>query len=100
MSCELIDNNGKELEKCVLRHIEDWKLGDAFKKWIEEENIFCSTLVDRIVPGRIKDAEEVKKMEEENGYADVLTDVGECFGVWIIEGPAELETAFHLKRLD
>lgn len=98
LSCELIDNNGKELEKCVLRHIEDWKLGDAFKKWIEEENIFCSTLVDRIVPGRIKDAEEVKKMEEENGYADVLTDVGECFGVWIIEGPAELEDRLPFKK--
>ncbi|MEJ8734161.1 tagaturonate reductase [Mediterraneibacter sp. ICN-202921] len=98
LSCELIDNNGKELEKCVLRHIDDWKLGDAFKKWIEEENIFCSTLVDRIVPGRIKDAEEVKKMEEENGYADVLTDVGECFGVWIIEGPAELEDRLPFKK--
>ena len=31
LSCELIDNNGKELQKCVYRHIDDWKLGEDFK---------------------------------------------------------------------
>lgn len=98
LSCELIDNNGKELEKCVNQHIDDWKLGDDFKNWINEENLFCSTLVDRIVPGRIRDAEEVKKLEAENGYQDDLMDVGECFGVWIIEGPQWLEDKLPFKK--
>ena len=98
LSCELIDNNGKELEKCVLQHIDDWKLGEDFKEWITAENIFCSTLVDRIVPGRIKDAKEVEKLEADNGYKDDLMDVGECFGVWIIEGPAELEERLPFKK--
>lgn len=98
LSCELIDNNGKELEKCVKQHIADWKLEKGFADWIEKENLFCSTLVDRIVPGRIRDEEEVKRLEEENGYADPLTDVGECFGVWIIEGPAELEDRLPFKK--
>lgn len=98
LSCELIDNNGKELKKCVLRHIEDWKLGEEFRKWIETENMFCSTLVDRIVPGRIRDKEEVKRLENENQYEDQLMDVGECFGVWIIEGPKELEERLPFKK--
>ncbi len=97
LSCELIDNNGKELLKCVNQYIDDWKLSDEFRTWINEENIFCSTLVDRIVPGRIKDAAEAAALNEENGYIDNLTDVGEYFGVWIIEGPAKLETRLPFK---
>ena len=94
LSCELIDDNGRELLRCVEKHIEDWKLGEDFADWIREENLFCSTLVDRIVPGRIKDPKEIQRLEEENRYEDRLTDVCESFGIWIIEGPKELE--YHL----
>ncbi len=98
LSCELIDANGKELEKCVNQHIDDWKLGDDFKRWVNEENLFCSTLVDRIVPGRIRDAQEVLALEAENGYTDPLMDVGEVFGVWYIEGPAALADQLPFKK--
>ena len=98
LSCELIDNNGKELLKCVNQYIDQWKLEDGFKKWVNEENIFCSTLVDRIVPGRIRDAKEVEALEAVNGYHDELIDVGEIFGVWIIEGPASLEDRLPFKK--
>ena len=98
LSCELIDNNGKELQKVVNQHIDDWKLGDDFKKWINEENLFCSTLVDRIVPGRIRDPKEVAEIEAENGYSDPLLDVGEVFGVWYIEGPQWLEDKLPFKK--
>lgn len=98
LSCELIDNNGKELLKCVNRHIDDWKLGEDFKKWVNEENIFCSTLVDRIVPGRIRDNAEVARLAEINGYDDPLTDVGEVFGIWVIEGPDGLEDRLPFKK--
>lgn len=86
LSCELIDNNGKELEKCVGQYAEQWKLEDGFVQYLTECT-FCSTLVDRIVPGRIRDAAEVAALEQENGYHDELIDVGEIFGVWNIEGP-------------
>ena len=98
LSCELIDNNGKELLKCVNQYIDDWKLGDGFRRWVNEENIFCSTLVDRIVPGRIRDPEEVKALAEKNGYEDPLTDVGEVFGIWVIEGPDGLEDRLPFKK--
>ena len=98
LSCELIDNNGKELLRCVNQYIDDWKLEDGFRRWVNEENIFCSTLVDRIVPGRIRDPEEVKRLAEENGYEDPLTDVGEVFGIWVIEGPEGLEDRLPFKK--
>ncbi len=98
LSCELIDNNGKELLKCVNQYIDQWKLEDDFKNWVNHENIFCSTLVDRIVPGRIRDPKEVEKLEAENGYHDELIDVGEIFGVWIIEGPEGLEDRLPFKK--
>ena len=96
LSCELIDNNGKELEKCVGQYIEQWNLEADFKAWCGECT-FCSTLVDRIVPGRIKDAAEAARMDEENGYHDELIDVGEVFGVWNIEGPEWLADKLPFK---
>ena len=97
LSCELIDNNGKELQRCVNQYIDQWGLEEGFRSYINGQCTFCSTLVDRIVPGRIRDAAEVARLEEENGYADPLTDVGEVFGVWNIEGPAWLEEKLPFK---
>ena len=87
LSCELIDNNGKELLRCVNQYIKQWGLEEGFARWVNGDCTFCSTLVDRIVPGRIRDAAEAARLEDENGYRDVLIDVGEVFGVWNIEGP-------------
>ena len=89
LSCELIDDNGKELEKCVLRYAEQWNLGEAFINWIRNENIFCSTLVDRIVTGYPR--AEAAALCEENGYTDNLINTGEVFGFWVIEGPESLK---------
>ena len=89
LSCELIDNNGKELEKCVLQYADQWELGDEFKTWIKEENIFCSTLVDRIVTGYPRN--EAASICQELGYEDNLIDTGEVFGFWVIEGPQSLK---------
>lgn len=90
LSCELIDNNGRELLKCVERYIDQWGLEEGFRAWVKGDCTFCSTLVDRIVPGRIRDPEEAARLEAANGYHDELIDVGEIFGVWNIEGPAWL----------
>ena len=88
LSCELIDNNGKELLNCVEKYIKLWNLSDEFLNWIREENIFCSTLVDRIVTGYPRN--EADKFNVENGYEDKLLDTGEIFGFWVIEGPEKL----------
>lgn len=88
LSCELIDNNGKELARCVKQHVRDWNLGEDFARWVEEENLFCSTLVDRIVTGYPQG--EADALNAENGYIDNLIDTGEVFGFWVIEGPQSI----------
>ncbi len=91
LSCELIDNNGKELLRCVNAYIDQWQLEEGFRAYVNEDCLFCSTLVDRIVPGRVRDEKAAAEMEAANSYTDGLMDVGEIFGVWNIEGPAWLE---------
>ena len=98
LSCELIDNNGKELLRCVNQYIDQWALEDGFKEYVNNKCTFCSTLVDRIVPGRIRDEKEVARLEKEHGYADPLLVVGEVFGVWNIEGPEWLEKQLPFKE--
>ena len=98
LSCELIDNNGKELLRCVEQYAKQWNLAPEFLTWLEHECTFCSTLVDRIVPGRVKDPAQVAEMDAENGYTDALIDVGEIFGVWNIEGPAWLAEQLPFQK--
>lgn len=96
LSCELIDDNGKELEKCVLQYAEQWELGAEFIAWIKEENIFCSTLVDRIVTGYPRS--EATQICEELGYEDKILDTGEIFGFWVIEGPESLKAELPFDK--
>ncbi len=98
LACELIDDNGKELEKCVLQYAKQWNLGEAFEAWVKEENLFCSTLVDRIVTGYPK--AEAEALCEENGYIDHLIDTGEIFGFWVIEGPQSLKEELPFDKTD
>ena len=85
LSCELIEDNGKALRKCVLNYAKQWKLGEEFINWIEAENLFCSTLVDRIVTGY--PSAEAETLTAENGYEDAI----------LIEGPKSLEKEFPAK---
>jgi tagaturonate reductase len=96
LSCELIDDNGKELEKCVLQYVDQWKLGDEFRQWVKEENIFCSTLVDRIVTGYPRT--EAEEICQKLGYEDNLLDTAEVFGFWVIEGPDSLHDELPFKK--
>ena len=41
---------------------------------------------------------ELAALEEANGYHDTVLDVGEVFGVWVIEGPAGLEDKLPFKK--
>ena len=34
LACELIDNNGSELKKCVMKYADLWNLGEDFKAWL------------------------------------------------------------------
>ena len=84
LPCELIDDNGDRLKDCVLRYAALWGLGEDFVRWVEEENVFASTLVDRIVTGFPADAEEVCP-------GDRLLDAAEPYHLWAIGGDFEHE---------
>ena len=96
LSCELIDHNGQELRRCVGEYVKLWALEDDFAGWLEQENVFCSTLVDRIVTGSPK--EDAPKLWEELGYEDRLIDTGEVFAAWVIEGPQSIRDEFPFEK--
>lgn len=98
LSCELIDHNGEQLKKCVNKYIELWGLSEDFKSWVERENIFCSTLVDRIVTGYPH--QEADNLCEAFGYKDNLIDTGEIFGFWVIEGPQYIKKALPFEKAE
>lgn len=85
MPVELIDNNADELYACVLKYIELWKLSDEFKAWVQQNNYFCNTLVDRIVSGYPRDEETKKHLTDLIGKEDGLMSIGEPFGLWAVE---------------
>ena len=90
--CELIDRNGDNLKKIILQYAKDWNLGSEFTEWINDDNIFCNTLVDRIVPGYPRD--KMDAITKELGYKDNLVVEGEQFHLWVIEGPESVKEEF------
>lgn len=90
--CELIDRNGDNLKRIVLQYASDWNLGEEFIDWIEHDNIFCNTLVDRIVPGYPRD--KMDAITAELGYKDNLVVEGEQFHLWVIEAPETVKEEF------
>ncbi len=85
LPCELIDRNGDNLKKCVLSYARLWGLGEDFIAWVEKENHFCNTLVDRINTGFPKE----EKIDL--GYEDVLLNTSEYFHLWVIEADCDIE---------
>ncbi len=85
LPCELIDRNGDNLKNCVLKYAEHWNLGEGFTSWIENENVFCNTLVDRINTGYPRG----EKLELP--YEDKMLNTSEYFHLWVIETDFDLE---------
>ena len=96
LPCELIDYNGRNLEECCMKTAEQWGLSEEFKTWLKNENVFCSTLVDRIVTGYPRG--EAESLYEEFGYRDNMLNTAEPFGLWVIEGPAWIEDELPFKK--
>ena len=84
LPCELIDKNGDNLKKCILQYADLWELGAEFKNWIEKENIFCNTLVDRINTGYPKG--EAIDLD----FDDKMVNTSEYFHLWVIDGYEKL----------
>ncbi len=97
LPCELIDKNGDELKKCIKKHAADFGYGDDFIKWVDEENYFTNTLVDRIVTGYPRDT--AAEMEKEYGYLDNVIDTAEIFHLWVIQGDKKYAEELPFDKL-
>lgn len=96
---ELIVDNGKKLEAIVTELAYLNGLGESFIDWLENSNTFCSSLVDRIVPGK-PDAEQKTKIEQETGYRDDLLIMAEAYRFWAIEGNEEIKQVLSFAQAD
>ena len=94
LPCELIDRNGDNLKKCVLAYADLFGFGEDFKSWVESENVFTNTLVDRINTG-------YPKGEELNlGYEDNMINTSEYFHLWVIETDYDIEKELPFSKAD
>jgi len=80
--------NGNKLRSIVIELATKNKLDNKFIQWLQAANHFCNSLVDRIVPGKLPDAEK-KAAEEKFGYTDELMIMAEPFRLWAIESGSE-----------
>ncbi|SDY93422.1 tagaturonate reductase [Evansella caseinilytica] len=98
--CELIEENAIKLKELVLRHAAEWELPKEFVRWINEDNHFCNTLVDRIVTGYPKDS--VDEFHRLLGYEDKLITVGEPYHMFAVDGDETVQEKipFHKAGLN
>ena len=94
LPCELIDRNGDNLKACVLKYADLWQLGEGFKRWVEEDNVFTNTLVDRINTGYPK-GEELGL-----GYEDNMVNTSEFFHLWVVETEHDLDSELPFSSAD
>ena len=94
LPCELIDRNGDNLKRCILKYADLWSLGEDFKAWIENENVFTNTLVDRINTGYPK-GEDLAL-----GYEDNMVNTSEFFHLWVIETDFDIEAELPFSCAD
>lgn len=85
---ELISDNATKLRAILVELAAFNELPENFITWLQSENEFCNSLVDRIVPGKLAPAEQAV-IDKELGYSDDLLIVSESYGLWAIEAKTE-----------
>ncbi|MFK7771663.1 MAG: tagaturonate reductase [Saprospiraceae bacterium] len=94
---ELLIDNGLLLKECILKNAATWGLEAGFKTWIEEANVFCNTLVDRIIPG--VDKNKLAEVWEEIGFEDKMVTQGEPYHFLAIEAPQSVRDELPLDKI-
>ncbi len=96
---ELIVGNGEKLKEIILQLCTFNELPARFVEWINEENTFCSSLVDRIVPGKPK-GEALTELQNMLGYEDKLLAVAETYRLWAIQGDEKVRDVLTFAQVD
>ena len=96
---ELIVDNGKKLAAIVGELARLGDLGADFITWLEQHCRFCSSLVDRIVPGK-PDAGTLHQLSHDLGYTDDLLAITEVYRLWAIEGDERVRAILSFAAAD
>ncbi|HWK08063.1 MAG TPA: tagaturonate reductase [Puia sp.] len=96
---ELIVDNGKKLAAIVKELAVRNKLEEGFVAWMERDCRFCSSLVDRIVPGK-PDAATLAQLHQDLGYTDDLLAISEVYRLWAIEGDEKVQAVLSFAKAD
>lgn len=96
---ELLTDNGKKLKSILMELAAFNMLEEPFLVWLDQHNRFCSSLVDRIVPGK-PDPSGKDRLEEQWGYTDELMSVCEPYRLWAIEGDQSVRELLSFCRVD
>lgn len=99
LSCELVENNGDVLKRLVLDLSRIWELDSTFVDWVDAANIFCNTIVDRIVTGT-PSARDLAICNARLGYDDPMVTVAEPYRLWAIEGRETLRERIPFVDVD
>ena len=96
---ELLPDNGAVLKAIVLELAHRNQIDFKFMEWLEEQVIFCNSLVDRIVPGKPSQP-VLEELQQKLGYTDELLTVCEIFRLWVIEGNEEVKKILSFNVAD
>lgn len=96
---ELIVNNGEKLASIVMDLAKLNGVDQAFLDWLSAANHFCSSLVDRIVPGKLAPAESAAFIERYQ-YTDDLLITSESYSLWAIEASPEIAKTLSFAGAD
>ena len=96
---ELIVDNGKKLASIVKELAIISQVEGGFLLWMERHCVFCSSLVDRIVPGK-PDAAATQQLQHDLGYTDDLLAISEVYRLWAIEGAGRVQSVLSFSKAD
>ncbi|WP_415325627.1 tagaturonate reductase [Chryseobacterium sp. MMS23-Vi53] len=96
--CELIEDNAFALRDIIIKYAQLWNLEESFVQWIEQNNYFHNTLVDRIIPGYPKD--DVESYEDQLEYEDQMMVVSECFLLFVIQEAGNLKERIPFDQIN
>jgi tagaturonate reductase len=96
---ELIVDNGKKLAGIVRELAKICEAEADFLLWLDRHCHFCSSLVDRIVPGK-PDAATLAQLQHDLGYTDELLAVSEAYRLWAIEGDEKVKSVLSFWAAD
>jgi tagaturonate reductase len=96
---ELLTDNGFLLKQIIekLIHFNDYP--KSFGEWVNQKVIFCNTLVDRIVPGKLSN-EHQQILLEKYGYTDSNAIMCEPYALWAIEGGQEVRDLLSFSSVN